>query len=108
MNGRVRRPLPDVRLTVDHGLGRDFLAFKRGNLDIDAARLGALDSYQERQLVDRHDIAQGVPDFGSALCPRLTGQGANENEENQKTDNRFCRVRHCSHLLLSWREYRKR
>ena len=96
LNGRVGRSLADVRLAVDHRLSRNFFAFKRGDLYVHAARLGALDGDQERQLVDGYDIAKSIPDFDFVLRRCVAAKGADKNEENHKTDNRFRQLGHRS------------
>jgi hypothetical protein len=52
LNRRIGRPLADIGLTVDHGLGRNFLALEGRDFDVDAARFGLLHGDQKRQLVD--------------------------------------------------------
>jgi hypothetical protein len=54
-------------------------SFLNAVIPLHAARLGALDRDQERQLVDGYDIAEGVPDFGSALRRGVAPQRANES-----------------------------
>ena len=85
----VRRALTDVGLTVDHGLGRQFFALKRRDLDVHAALLGALDGDQQRQFVDGNNIAQSVANLGSRLRRGLAGESAKESVRIRRLTSDF-------------------
>jgi hypothetical protein len=71
-------------LTVDHGLGRNLLALERRDLDIHAPCLGPFHGNQERHLVDRDDIPQGIPDLCAALSKEIAPDEQGDRQQKQR------------------------
>ena len=71
---RVGGAHADIGLPADHGLGGDVLGLEVGDLDVDAALLGALDRDQEVQRLHGRDVAEGDPDRARGR-PRATAAG---------------------------------
>ena len=78
---RIGRADADIGLAADHGLGRDVLRLQVGDLDIDAALLGALQRRQEPQRLDRRDVAEGDADLAGG--EGVGRQAAKADREHQ-------------------------
>ena len=80
---RVGRAHADIGLPADHGLGGDVLGLEVGDLDVDAALLGALDRDQEVQGLDGRDVAEGDPDLARGGRGRRQLGGGQERRGGQ-------------------------